>query len=85
VSDDNSPARTGQPSTDPGPRRPQAWLEATTALATVFGVMVQQGYPALYALLVTLALGVGGVLVARYLRDSSDGPNDGSSATKWAV
>ncbi|TDD26647.1 hypothetical protein E1287_36100 [Actinomadura sp. KC06] len=43
-------------------------LDTVIATLTSFcGLLVQMGYPALYALIVTLALGVGGALTMQIL------------------
>ncbi|SNS80171.1 hypothetical protein [Actinomadura mexicana] len=84
MNSDNPPARRGRSAGDPEPGRPQGWLEAITAMATVFGILLQQGYPALYALLVVLALVVGATIVVRQLQRGPDDSDDGPGAPRWA-
>jgi hypothetical protein len=70
-------------SNDPEPTRRQEWFGTTTALTSLFSLLLQQSYPALYALLVTLALGLGGAIAASQLRRGSpDDPADSGRQTR---
>lgn len=67
-------------SNSPEPSSNQGWFGATTALTSVFGLL-QQTYPALYALLITLALGLGGAIAASQLhRENPNDPTDSGTA-----
>lgn len=54
------------------------------ALTGFCGLLVQHGYPAVYALLVTLALAIGSTLTVRMLRRGPDDTDGGPSVPRWA-
>lgn len=64
---------------NPVPRRPLASAGLDTVIATLAsfcGLLIQLGYPALYALFVTLALGVGGALTMQILINRAGSAGD---------